>query len=137
MVGGSSHAILTYTTPSLLSSLSESRSEIISFFPFPPISKITIQLMNTLLHCNTESDVITLSIQLMDNSPPLSQWHSQLSILLSTPFREEMNVLSQTCHSSVEAVFRWIESIQEIVWESYPTPPHSSISIQGDDRVLL
>ena len=137
MVGGSSHAILAYTTSSVLISLTEANKGIITFFPFPAISKITVQLMNTITEPITGQHVITLSIQLMGLSFSINEWESQLSILLSNSFSDQRKSLSESCKSPIETVFRWVEYINDISWESFSFPSSPPFSIQQDDKMIL
>ena len=137
MVGGSGHAILAYTTSSALISLTEANRGIITFFQFPAISKISVQLMNTISEPMLNNQTVTLSIQLMGLSFSISEWPSQLATLLSESYSIERNSLSESCKSPIETVFRWIEYIHDFSWESPALQPSSPFPIQQDEKVIL
>ena len=137
MVGGSSHAILVYTTSSVLISLTEANRGIITFFQFPAISKISIQLMNTISEPIVDQRVITLSIKLMGSSFPISEWQWQLATLLSESFSDQRQSVSESCKTSIETVFRWIEYINDVSWGSLAFQPSIPVAIQQDDKVIL
>lgn len=136
MVGGSSHAILVYTTSSVLISLTEANRGIITFFQFPAISKISVQLMNTISESITNQRTITLSIQLMGSSFPISEWQLHLATLLSESFSDQRRSVSESCQSSIETVFRWIEYINDLPWGSLAFQPSIPFPIQQDDKVI-
>ena len=70
MIGGSSHGILVYTVESAIQQAEEKNSMLITFFRFPSISKISVQVMHTIKSIQVgKNDSITLEFQTMGTLP--------------------------------------------------------------------
>lgn len=121
MVGGNSHSIIVYTTMSLLNSLLNDNSGVITFFRFPPISKITVQLMNSIQESSSEP--IILGIRCMGKEDSVLKWETQLSNLLAAQMEREEG-------SPVEQMLQMIEFITTNSWDD---ENESSVSILTTD----
>ena len=120
MVGGNSHSIIVYTTISLLNTLLSENSGVITFFRFPPISKITVQLMNSIQEQSSEP--IVLGIRCMGKEDSLLQWETQLTNLLATP-------LEKAEGSPVEQMLHMIEYSTMKSWDDDCEPSVSILPV--------
>lgn len=120
MVGGNSHSIIVYTTISLLNSLLSENSGVITFFRFPPISKITVQLINSIQE--QSPDPVVLGIRCMGKEDSLLQWERQLTNLLAAPLEKNEG-------SPVEQMLQMIEYIALNQWDEDCEPSVSILPV--------
>ena len=81
LIGGNSHGILVYTVESVILHAEEENPMLATFFRFPSISKISVQVMHTLQSIQTEKcDSLTLEFQTM-GSLPLSALEEEFRVL--------------------------------------------------------